>query len=210
MNSNAVTVILGLAVVTAVVVLLRSAQARGGSGEATFSFADLFTATVKLQPQNMAKADEAVRAAAQSRGQVAALQSQRNEREPSTRLARVLWVDDQPDNNLYETVALEQLGRFITKATTTDSALFYLSQLDFTLVITDLERGGHRDAGLDFIQKAKRAGLTLPIVVYTSDATRVRERLLVAGAKAVVDSPAELIHEVQDGVASASVTAQAM
>jgi PleD family two-component response regulator len=62
---------------------------------------------------------------------------------PSTiRLRRILWVDDKPDQNLYETLALEQLGLAITKATASRAAFSYLGAQSYRVVITDLGRPG--------------------------------------------------------------------
>lgn len=201
MNTTIAVLIFGLVVVAVVTLLLWRSQTRGGSGQASFSFGELFKATVKLEPQNAARAEEALRLAAKQRGEPPDRSHSVRTDQAAIRLARVLWVDDQPDNNLYETVALENLGRFVTKATSTEAGLFYLSQLDFALAITDLRRAGNENAGEDFIRRTRAAGHLLPVVVYTVQASRKRDRLLAAGAQAVVDMPGDLIRKIDNLIA---------
>jgi PleD family two-component response regulator len=110
----------------------------------SLSFGDLFQAEITLDERSTALAEEAVRRAAEERGESVDVSPVQD---TSTRLARVLWVDDNPDNNFYETVALERLGRFVTKTTSTSAALRYLAELPFSLVITDVGRGGDHGHG---------------------------------------------------------------
>jgi CheY-like chemotaxis protein len=196
MDANVVGLILGLAVILVIAILLLRTQGRGGAGEATFSFAELFSATVKFGQQDTAGAGRAAREAAKRHGKPLDDESSVPP-QPAARLARVLWVDDNPDNNLYETVALERLGRFVTKATSTDAGLEYLSQLDFALVITDLGRRDDPKGGITLIERMQESGITLPVVVYTVDAEKVRDEVVAAGATAVVDTPAELLRQVE-------------
>lgn len=199
MDTNAVVLIIGLVVVAAVTLLVWRGQTLGAGMEASFSLAEFFSASLTLTSGDTAQAEDAVRAAAAERGSG----------EPggdgphlgdSTTLARVLWVDDNPDNNIYETVALEKLGKFVTKATSTSAALAYLSRMDFAILITDLGRWGGPCAGLDLVRRLRANGYRMPIVVYTTEAAPARESLLAAGADAVVDLPGTLVREVEERV----------
>ncbi|MBM2622028.1 hypothetical protein JIG36_41650 [Actinoplanes sp. LDG1-06] len=151
---------------------------------ATVLFRGQTFASVMVRPRDTASAIKAVQRAARKRGEPEPPVAGLAPREHTT-LARVLWLDDEPDNNLYETVALEQLGRFVTKTTTVDAALHYLGELDFELVIT-----GRNGVGL--IKRMRGAGLTQPVVVYTTNASQ----LTVLGAQAVIDHPHELVKAV--------------
>src|SRR4051812_69284 len=118
MDATVAALLFGCLVVAVVGSLLWRSQRGSGKAEASFSFGELFSATVKLEPQNAKSAEDAVQRAAEERGdEVRPLSG--NLPIATARLARVLWVDDKPDNNVYETVALEQLGKFVTKATST-------------------------------------------------------------------------------------------
>lgn len=166
MSQSLVNLILILVVVAGIGILLYRVLVRGGRGEATISVAQLFTASIKLEtePGEREKASEAIRTAAQQRGEAV---EQVEVSENTTRFARILWVDDQPDNNLLETVALESLGRFVTHATSTRAGLRYLAELDYDLAITDVGRAGDPKAGIDFVHRVRRAKPQLPLIVYT-------------------------------------------
>jgi len=202
MDATLAALIFGLAALAVGAVLLWRSQNRGGHAEASWSFGELFTTTVKLGPGDTASAENAVAQAAKQRGETPEAAAESIAR-TATRLARVLWVDDLPDNNLYETVALENLGRFVTKATSTEAGLTYLEEMDFALVITDLGRGHDRHAGEEFIRLVRARGRKEPIVVYTVGAAGKRAALVAAGADAVVDRPSDLIREV-DRLAAAT------
>lgn len=195
MDPTLAGLIFGLASLVVVAVLLWRSQSRGGKAKASWSFGELFTTTVELGPADTASAENAVEQAATQRGETPDSSSEPIAR-TVTRLARVLWVDDLPDNNLFETVALENLGRFVTKTTSTEAALIYLEEMDFALVITDLGRGHDRHAGQEFVRLVRASGRTVPIVVYAVGAADKRTTLIATGADAVVDKPSELIREV--------------
>lgn len=200
MDITVVVLAIGLVALAISAVLLWRAQARGAGGHASITIADMFSASLTLTPVDTAQANEAVRTAEAERGTAPANGELPQIGGSTTTFARVLWVDDEPDNNLYETIALEKLGKFVTKATSTEAALDYLDRMDFTILITDLGRHGDRDAGLHLIHQLRANGQRLPIVVYTGDARPVREMLTSAGADAVVDLPGPLIREVESRV----------
>ena len=70
------------------------------------------------------------------------------ERVESVSRTRVLWVDDNPDNNIEEYLMLRALGLTITQATSNTAADRYRARLAFDLVITDLGRGSDRNLSL--------------------------------------------------------------
>lgn len=194
--------VLMVTVVVVLAVLLWRSQSRGGGGEASFAFGEVFKASIRLEPQNTRAAQNAVHRAAEERGE-ATDSPLRSAATTTIRLARILWVDDRPDGNLYETIALERFGRFVTKATSTEAALRYLAELDFALIITDVARGGDAQAGEDLIRKVRGDGRSVPIVVYTTGAVAQRRHLLDAGADAVVDVPDDLVDEVNARIPAA-------
>ncbi|TCC25222.1 response regulator [Kribbella speibonae] len=181
--------------------LLYRVVKRGGRGEATISVAQLFTANIKLETalDDRTKATKAIRSAAQERGEVI---EQVAVPEDSTRFARILWVDDQPDNNLLETVALESLGRFVTHTTSTRAGLRYLAELNYSLAVTDIGRHGDPKAGIEFLHRVRRKYPQLPLIVYTLNAHIVAEEAIAAGADAVVDQPDELLRYVEAYIAA--------
>ncbi|MGH8898231.1 MAG: response regulator [Egibacteraceae bacterium] len=191
------TVLLAFIVVVIVAFVLIKVVTNHGSGKAEFSVGSLLTAKVEFDAATRERAKESIRKAAEQRGETDISKTERKiDNTTSVQLARLLWVDDNPDNNLYETVALEQLGLLITKATSTDAGLFYLSQLQYALAITDLGRNEGPEAGLDFTRRVKITYPDLPVIVYTINAVAVRAKLIGAGATAVVDQPGDLANAV--------------
>ena len=94
--------------------------------------------------------------------------------------ARILWVDDEPDNNVNERQALEALGVRIVLCTTTANALSILGAQSFDAIISDMARAGDQRAGYALLDALMAAGNTTPIIIYAS--SRAPEH--VAEAKA--------------------------
>ncbi|WP_439376654.1 hypothetical protein [Amycolatopsis lexingtonensis] len=196
METNIIFPVLGLVLVVGVLVLLWRGQHGPNHSTLKFSLGEIFEMDLSLSPLNTAKAEEAALEAAKDKGHGAVRPDLTSIGSKSV-LARVLWVDDLPDNNVYETLALERLGKLVTVATSTETARVYLSQLEFAVVVTDLTRSGDPQAGLEFIQETRAAGNTIPIVVYTLDAAAVAEELFAAEADAVCDLPEDLVRAVE-------------
>jgi CheY-like chemotaxis protein len=85
---------------------------------------------------------------------------------------RVLWVDDLPDNNIWERRALEPYGVRFTIAQNTDQAKQLLAKEDsFDAIISDLGRPGDRRAGftlLKWLRGNPALAQTMPYFIYTS------------------------------------------
>src|SRR5687768_16069320 len=67
-DANIVVFILGIAIIIVIAVVLLRGLGTGRSGEATFTLAELFSATVKFGDQDTDSADRAAREAAERRG----------------------------------------------------------------------------------------------------------------------------------------------
>jgi CheY-like chemotaxis protein len=82
---------------------------------------------------------------------------------------RVLWVDDRPEGNLFEIAALNKLQIEVLIARSTDEAMASIAAdtEGFNLVISDWERYGEpAQAGLELLQRLRRAHKTMPVVYY--------------------------------------------
>lgn len=173
-------------------------------GKAKISMAQLVDLEIEVGETNRNEAKKAVVQAAEQRGDREVQPViQEIDRTKRARVARVLWVDDNPDYNLYETLALEQLGLLVTKATSTEAGMSYFNNLNFSLVVTDAQRGPDAEAGMTLLKELQRVNPEIPVIVYTMGAADKREQLVNAGARAVVDTPSELIHVVLNEQASA-------
>lgn len=188
--------IVALVLIVAIFILLFRALSLRAPGKAKLSFGDLFNVEIDLGAADKDRAKEAIGSAIKERGGNIGKAQQQIDQARTTRVARVLWVDDHPDYNLHETIALEELGLFVTKATATEAAEVYLQSLKFALVITDLGRGNNPNAGLELLKKVKLIQKDVPVIVYTLGASEKRTWLTQSGARAVVDTPSDLIAAV--------------
>jgi CheY-like chemotaxis protein len=81
---------------------------------------------------------------------------------------RVLWVDDNPRNNLYERKAMEAVGiRFVLSENTTD-ALRILSSQSFGAVISDMGRRESPREGYALLDAMRAQGDETPLFFYAS------------------------------------------
>lgn len=169
-------------------------------GSAEFSVGNLFKATVSLTPEDKTKAVEAIGTAAEEKGRSSSAAASQARSEVSSLnkapISRVLWVDDHPDNNVNETLALLHLGVFVVTATSNRAARRYLDDIEFNAVITDLGRAAHRDDGAALVKDLHADKPDMPVIVYTGNASAVRSELTHEGATAVEDEPAALLSAV--------------
>ncbi len=67
----------------------------------------------------------------------------------------VLWVDDRPNNNVYERMALEALGIRFVISTSTDGAVEKLRSGRYDLVISDMGRPPDSLAGYTLLSRVR-------------------------------------------------------
>jgi CheY-like chemotaxis protein len=169
-------------------------------GSAEFSVGDLFKAKVSLDSDDKTKAVEAIGNAAEEKGKSSAMATIQARSDVSSLnkvpISRVLWVDDHPDNNVNETLALLHLGVFVVTATSNRAARRYLDDIEFNAVITDLGRPPRGDDGAALVKELHADKPKLPVIVYTGNAPAVRLELTRDGAAAVEDEPAALLNAI--------------
>ena len=192
--------VLALILVIGLVVLLALSLRSKAPATAKFSVEKVFSFEFSVSPAEKDKAVDAVASAATARGQspkeAAGEVRSRLAGIEQLRLRRVLWVDDHPDNNIYESLALMRLGFVITAATSNDAARRFMSEAEFDLVITDLGRDDTKDDGASLITELHEKAPTLPVIVYATRADERRNGLIAQGASAVEDRPAALVTAV--------------
>lgn len=112
---------------------------------------------------------------------------------------RVLWVDDEPQNNALFIDQLRSDDVTVDLATTTAEGLRRASAGSYGAVITDMGRlegdRMHRDAGLDFLRQLRADGDETPVAIFTSG-RNVRSRseeIHAAGAQVVTSSGVDLL-----------------
>ncbi|HEY0823829.1 MAG TPA: response regulator [Ramlibacter sp.] len=107
--------------------------------------------------------------------------------------AWALWVDDKPDNNVYERQSLEALGVRFVLATSTEEALEKVSRQNFDVVISDMGRAPDAEAGFTLLQKLRSAGNRVPFVIYAgARAASYRAEALKRGALGCTNRASEL------------------
>jgi CheY-like chemotaxis protein len=79
----------------------------------------------------------------------------------------VLWVDDRPDNNIYERQALEALGMNFVLSTSTEDALKKIARQRFDTIISDMGRPPDSRAGYTLLDKLRSSGDQTSFVIYS-------------------------------------------
>jgi CheY-like chemotaxis protein len=118
---------------------------------------------------------------------------------PYLRGAKLLWVDDAPENNRNEQDMFTALGIGTINANSTDVAMGLLSSNPrmFDLLISDIARET-RDAGLRMLSQMRAAGHGHRVVFYID--TVSPELGLPATAFGIADEPEELLHLILDAL----------
>lgn len=80
--------------------------------------------------------------------------------------SRVLWVDDRPENNVYERQAFQAQGIEFSLALSTNEALDILKTNKFSAIISDMGRKEGPKEGYVLLDKLRSLGDTTPFVIY--------------------------------------------
>jgi hypothetical protein len=109
----------------------------------------------------------------------------------------ILWLDDNPANNIFDIEKLRRSGIRVDISLTTDDALKLSRRQTYDAIITDLHRsenGTDNDlAGVDFVEAFRKIDRQTPVAVYTGRYARLRrDDLLRQGATAAFSSVTEL------------------
>lgn len=83
--------------------------------------------------------------------------------------AKILWVDDVPENNFNEIKMLHQLRADVETAHGTDEALERLGKQPFDIILSDLKRGDDAGAGLAMLNRLKDSHPALPVIFYVGE-----------------------------------------
>lgn len=146
-------------------------------------------------------ADGAARVTVDPRDVAEALPSSREQRRLQG--SRVLWVDDRPNNNVFERQALEALGIQIDQSLSTDDALARIRRRSYDLIISDMGRPPDARAGYTLLDSLRGSGDRTPFVIYAS--SRAPEHVKESrehGAIGCTNSPQELISMVTKSLAA--------
>ncbi len=109
----------------------------------------------------------------------------------------ILWVDDSPDNNIWERRALESYGVRFSLARDTDTAERLLFTGRFAAIISDMGRPGDRKAGLTLLDRVRKKDADTPFFLYTSErVARAWPLSELSGAQGITADPDALVQMV--------------
>lgn len=121
--------------------------------------------------------------------------------EASDVVARVLWVDDHPENNANERDFLEARRIAVYEAASSDDAMRLLSMYRYDAVISDMGRNGNPLAGLELVKEMRAQEHYTPFVLYTIMPSRTQRDLLAEyGGQGVAVTPDGLYSFILPGL----------
>lgn len=110
---------------------------------------------------------------------------------------QLLWVDDNPDNNINERQAFEALGLRFTLAVSTKSALEYISQQEYAAIISDMGRKEGAREGYVLLDTLRKQGNQTPLFFYAaSNAPEHKRETLAHGGQGCTNRAQELFQMV--------------
>ena len=113
-------------------------------------------------------------------------------------IGKILWVDDHPENNIFEKRFFERHRIAVHPVTTTADALNLLAIYDYKAVISDMGRGEDRLAGARFVQQLRARHDRTPVIIYTvpadepAKAQAQKELVAESGAQALAVKPEDV------------------
>ena len=118
---------------------------------------------------------------------------------------RVLWVDDRPENNVYERQAFEAQGIEFSLALSTDEALALLKANKFAAIISDMGRKEGPQEGYSLLEKLRSFGDKTPFAIYAaSNLPEHKQMARERGAIGSTNRAEELFQLVMGAVTNAS------
>jgi CheY-like chemotaxis protein len=111
--------------------------------------------------------------------------------------SRILWVDDRPDNNVFERRAMEAYNIDFDLALSTGEALAKIGKNKFDAIISDMGRPPDPRAGYTLLQALRASGNLTPFFIYAgSDDPEHRQEALSRGAQGSTNRADVLIADV--------------
>jgi len=106
----------------------------------------------------------------------------------------ILWVDDRPDNNIYERQTLESMGITFTLALSTEDALVKLATQRFAAIISDMGRKEGPREGYVLLERVRQTDQQTPFFIYTgSNAPAHKREAKERGAQGSTNRAEELV-----------------
>lgn len=128
-----------------------------------------------------------------------------SEQEPKDWRSHILWVDDRPNNNIYERRAFEAVGLRVTLAMSTNEALDLIKRNKYAAIISDMGRNEGPREGYVLLDAIRREGNQTPFFIYTgSNLPKHRLEAFEKGAQGSTNNPEELFQMVMKTIVTRS------
>jgi CheY-like chemotaxis protein len=110
---------------------------------------------------------------------------------------RILWVDDRPENNVYERKAFESLGVIVSTALSTNEALEMIAKNNYSAIISDMGRNEGPREGYVLLEKIRKSGNRTPFFIYAgSNLPEHKKMAIEKGAQGSTNRAQELFEMV--------------
>jgi CheY-like chemotaxis protein len=115
---------------------------------------------------------------------------------------RILWVDDNHDNNIYERKAFRSSGIMCDiGASNTEEALDLLNKNEYVAIISDMERKEGSAEGYVLLESVRKMGIKIPFFIYTHASSLEAWRATIKkGGQGITDMPGKLYEMVMDKI----------
>jgi HEAT repeat protein len=116
--------------------------------------------------------------------------------------ARVLWVDDRPENQTYERQTLEALGIRFTLSATTEDALEMIRLSQYDAIISDLGRPPDPRAGYTLLDALRKGGDQTAFIIYSASGSLPENKAEATkrGAFGITDKTQDLFRLVLSAI----------
>ncbi|MDP6967550.1 MAG: response regulator [Gammaproteobacteria bacterium] len=119
--------------------------------------------------------------------------------------SHVLWVDDRPENNVYERQAFEEQGLHFKLALSTDEAIQTLKQEKFAAIISDMGRKEGPQEGYVLLDQIRALEDSTPFVIYAGSNLPEHKRMAFErGALGSTNQAQELFQLIMGAVRNSS------
>jgi CheY-like chemotaxis protein len=119
--------------------------------------------------------------------------------------ARLLWVDDNPASNEPLVEMLHGFGVVVDSAISTDEALTLARRHRYDVIVSDIERDGNAEAGLEMRADMEANGTSRWTIFYvqqlrtaTLAGGKYEHAMVPPGAFAITNRPDHLLHYIID------------
>ena len=114
---------------------------------------------------------------------------------------RILWVDDRPENNIYERKAFEAQGIEFSLALNTDEALELIENNDYVAIISDMGRKEGPQEGYKLLKEIRGSKNDVPFFIYAGSRSPEHKKMAKAkGAQGTTNRADELYKMVMDKI----------